>query len=473
MKGDFTRNTFDPEKNFTRVLMQQGRVLLDSDWNEQSDIQQHYLRKLAVDLIGPHAGPIGPNGETAGYPGFSITLDGSDLKIGFGSYYVDGIRCENKKHDDGKDTTYYGLNGLKKSDYELPKSPYLVYLDVWEHHITFLEDDSIREVALGGPDTTTRSKVAWLVRVWPLTEDGRNLPTHLKLDRDNIDTNLEKWKSFLGKKPNGLMKAQVKIDAGPKKIEPCAIYPEARYSGPENRLYRVEIHAGGDSSVATFKWSRDNGSVVFPVRSIGIGKNGLIRAALEHLGLGDDRKGLNEGDWVEFVSEEILLQNEVLQAKAEPLMQVQEIEKTNKVVYLKSGNFAIIKDAKSSKPLLRRWDHRAGDPKKNGLELVEGAARIKESAWLNLEDGIQVSFSPSPNTNGNDIKNFYRTGDYWLIPARTATGNVQWPQSADGPTAISPHGVEHHYAPLKIMGVASGDTDCRRKIKPLWDHCNP
>jgi hypothetical protein len=33
MKGDFTRNTFVPSKSFSRVLMQQGRVQLDADWN--------------------------------------------------------------------------------------------------------------------------------------------------------------------------------------------------------------------------------------------------------------------------------------------------------------------------------------------------------------------------------------------------------------------------------------------------------
>ena len=41
MKGDFTRNTFDPDKHFLRVLMQQGRVQLDSDWNEQAAILLH------------------------------------------------------------------------------------------------------------------------------------------------------------------------------------------------------------------------------------------------------------------------------------------------------------------------------------------------------------------------------------------------------------------------------------------------
>ena len=38
MKGDFTRDTFDAAKHFSRVLMQQGQVQLDADWNEQTSI---------------------------------------------------------------------------------------------------------------------------------------------------------------------------------------------------------------------------------------------------------------------------------------------------------------------------------------------------------------------------------------------------------------------------------------------------
>ena len=50
MKADLTRVTFDPLKQFSSVLMQQGRVQLDADWNEQSAILTHHLRRLAADL---------------------------------------------------------------------------------------------------------------------------------------------------------------------------------------------------------------------------------------------------------------------------------------------------------------------------------------------------------------------------------------------------------------------------------------
>ena len=89
MKGDFSRLTFDPRKNFSSVLMQQGRVQLDADWNEQGAILLHYVRTLAADLIGPHGGP----GD-----GFKIEpyRDPDDFVILPGHYYVAGFLCENE-----------------------------------------------------------------------------------------------------------------------------------------------------------------------------------------------------------------------------------------------------------------------------------------------------------------------------------------------------------------------------------------
>ena len=96
-----------------------------------------------------------------------------------------------------------------------------------------------------------------------------------------------------------------------------------------------------------------------------------------------------------------------------------------------------------------------------------GAIEIKEvpgdDGWLDLEDGIQIQFQPSDDLN---TPNRYRTADYWLIPARVATGGVEWPQLRDAkgklvlsaknqpqPVALPPHGVEHHYAPLATIKV--------------------
>ena len=52
MKGDFSRDTFDAGKHYSRVLIQQGRVQLDADWNEQQSIYQHRMITEARDVIG-------------------------------------------------------------------------------------------------------------------------------------------------------------------------------------------------------------------------------------------------------------------------------------------------------------------------------------------------------------------------------------------------------------------------------------
>ena len=89
MKGDFTRITFRPRKRYTGVRMQQGRVQLDADWNEQVDIQTHLDRTEATDTIGRAGAPKAASG-------FEIapTPDEADLTVSPGRFYVDGVLCE-------------------------------------------------------------------------------------------------------------------------------------------------------------------------------------------------------------------------------------------------------------------------------------------------------------------------------------------------------------------------------------------
>ena len=100
----------------------------------------------------------------------------------------------------------------------------------------------------------------------------------------------------------------------------------------------------------------------------------------------------------------------------------------------------------------RSWDQR----KNSAIALVDGAVPITESAeptgWIALEDGIQVQFLPA----GADPtkQHVYREGDYWLIPARVATGGIEWPVTDDDsaePLPRSPRGIRHHFAPLATL----------------------
>src|SRR5512143_2776299 len=102
MQGDFSRWTFDPFKQYTRVLSLQGRVFLDADFNEAQELQIAYQRKFTLDLIGPHAGS-----------GTSFEIDNvtaTDFLIRAGSYYVAGVRC------DTGEVQYSALPALQKPE---------------------------------------------------------------------------------------------------------------------------------------------------------------------------------------------------------------------------------------------------------------------------------------------------------------------------------------------------------------------
>ena len=450
--GDFTRHSFDPQKHFLRVLMQQGRVQVDADWNEQVAILLHYLQTLAEDLIGSHGTPVGRSG-------FKITFHTEDdvkndtiinFQIGTGHYYVNGILCQNHKIDENGDELpikyckqpHYPLHPDQE---KLPDLPFLVFLDVWERHITYIQDEEIREVALGGADTATRSQVIWQVKVEKLDKDATKCTD---VDWKKL---LEKWQS----KNRGLLAAKAKETT--EQNETCSIKPDTRYRDKENQLYRVEIHANS-TGTQTFKWSRENGSVIFPIDAdSGVEITGTtITLQLKHW-WHDYRFGLTEGDWVEIVNDYISL-NQL----AKPLWKVDKIEPEDFLVTLtrEESSECALTQYIGKHPFLRRWEQK----EKSGLKLINGAIPISEATtdWFTLEDGVQIKFKQSESEEN------YRTGDYWLIPARIATGDVEWRKSANGkPLALPPHGVEHHYAPLAVIASKDGAEDCRRQFYPL------
>lgn len=487
MKGDFSRLTFEPLNHFSRVRFQQGRVQLDSDLNELNDILLHYLRMLATDLIGRHGGPEEDLGfEIVPVPAKDSTTELEDFTIGPGRYYVDGILCENEPATQKTriigDTTFPTLKDGERASEEseeaardmeaveaverisffeiaramsyfsqsgypvmgpeardrglnkLPKAPFLVYLDVWEREVSAMEEPSIREVALNGPDTAMRSKVVWQVKFLGevLPPDPKNLQCET-FEKQLWEGILERWQTAGA----ALLAKAVEPEAD-ESTDPCIISPDAHYRGEENHLYRVEIHTGSDNpqkDPPTFKYSRDNGSVNFPILSV---KDRTLH--LEHLGR-DERSGIQAGDWVEIVNSDYVL----IEAAA-PLYKVDSVDATDMTVTLKKAPPAHF----GRNAILRRWDQRAGVTQTGGLKLSEkDNAALATGDWQTLEDGIQIRFRLAGNAR-------YRTGDYWLIPARTATGDIEWPRTNGGdPRPLPPKGVVHHYAPL--AGIYFGD----------------
>jgi hypothetical protein len=192
---------------------------------------------------------------------------------------------------------------------------------------------------------------------------------------------------------------------------------------------------------------------VFPIRTL----SGTV-AVVERLGR-DKHLSLYEGDWVEIVDDDIALGE-----SPGVLAQVAGVDRDELTVSLTTPagmSLPTYVAADSNRhPLMRRWDH-VGDPDAGGaIPVVEQSAAA--DGWIPLEDGIQIAFTKE---NG-----FYRSGDYWLIPARTATGDVGWPKESNSEMgqALPAHGPRHYFAPLAHLTDDPEKTEsCLCVIQPI------
>ena len=157
----------------------------------------------------------------------------------------------------------------------------------------------------------------------------------------------------------------------------------------------------------------------------------------------DETERFAPNDWVELIDDE-----RELQGLPGTMMQVASA--TGDAVTIKPStaipagtiNFATF----TTNPKVRRWG-------------PGGVQRVTPCTFIDLEGGIQVRFQAGR----------FRTGDYWVIPARTAVGNIEWPFA----TPQRPFGIRHHYCLLGVVTVnASGGiavTDCRKIFPPLTE----
>ena len=502
MKGDFARFTFDPTLHYSQVLQQQGRVLLEADWNEQGRIQLHLLRTLVRDLVGPcwAAGDgFSINSSSTNADGTTKSLPLTDWQLKSGHFYVDGILCVNEADctlakQPNAPTPDYGVSD-GSSGFENPPANFALWLDVWERHLCAVEAPAIADVALDGVDTASRAQVVWQLRMLDQAQADQKLgdvtaalnlraqattdPAATTAIQQQLATIASLRNSIDGQgnandSPCTLVRQMLAARAtyalpglsavlgpAPSDSDPCVIAADARYRGCENQLYRVEIHQGGLAGTAaapgtaSFKWSRENGSVVFPVSgniaatTLADGSAQLM-VPLARLGR-DARLGLAVNDWVELVDDRYTLGQ-----RAYPLLQVAAIDVAGCSVTLaapKGISWWPLSNDPQQHPLLRRWDQHEGANAQGVLAVTEGA-----SASITLEDGIQITFAPG---------GMYATGDYWLIPARVAgSGMLYWPTDTGGaPASLPPRGL-HHYAVLGVNGD-NGYQECCCRLDSL------
>lgn len=525
MKGDFTRSTFRVENHYSSVRMQQGRLQLDADWNEQADIQRHLLQVQARDMIGL-AGVSLADPSTALSFQIGVTDDGKDLTIAPGRIYVDGVLCElepssflrftlKQSNNQSSDTIEIEVSTLLLDGQELargqwvelfetlptdeaagstpiratietvdktPRSSgftisfkastlnqtvpekgylrriltwktqldlpelssftnasltsdkgYLAYLDVWQRHLTAIEKPGLREPALNIPDTATRTKTVWQVKLLEPGDDTSDNPKK-RPDAEQEQQSPRNAEQKRQKLIDDGQKALTKLQTRSARLK-ARVRPSLSQGGTsstrrlDNQLYRVEIHTVGKVGEATFKWSRDNGAIASAIADLDDTNANVITIAPTGR---DGSQLFAPNQWVEITDDV-----RELQEMPGTLVRLTAATTGTKLVFQKSKDSDRVNRTQFPNhynPKVRRWDHTT--PKSEIPTVAD--------KWVPLGDeGIEVWF---------EAGSMYKTGDYWLIPARTVTNNIEWTRDSSGnPLPQDRDGPFHAYCRLAVV----------------------
>lgn len=423
MKTQISRDSFQPDKRYTGIHQQQGRILTDADWNELVAICREQLKQMFIDVVGNGSPRIGA---------LSIT---ADRRIQPGNLYVGGLRAELPGNISLAANTQTDLPGYPT----LPATgPYLVYADVWERTVTSLEDAKLRDPGLHGADTCTRTQTMLQVKACPESINFEEDLPH----RGDATLELTLHTSMEINDP----------------CDPCVVFMSESKGRVGNYLFRLEVHAvegaASNPSRLILKWSCENGAEQYEVLPV------------EQMPPG-------------FVSDNFVYEfhNLTTEKHLGVFLAFSNFNPTRGVIRTSYE----IPNAQLPRDWVRRWDGycelrhsgavwnlEAGVDR--GVDLSTGIAAtapghvtLGGSLQINLE-GLQLVLDLSGKT--------FVAGDFWLVPVREAV---------DGPgsTVLSgaePAGIEHHYLRLALV-QADGtvvpygdDADQRRhRFPPLTD----
>jgi hypothetical protein len=257
--ADQARDSFNDSRQYRRVVLQQGRVVLEADSNEAQLIAAEAMRQEVLDVIGAQGVPRDriSREQGSGYRIHDLNLDTGDFRIGVGSLYAGGWSV--RQHDP---TLTYGnqpdwIDGLTPLLTEIQASmpeKEIVYLRLREQEVSAVEDPTLIEPALGGPDTAQRVRLVRRVgraAIATSAQPVRQRSAFQGIDWGNPGIVLDPDQTTLDRTTF----LSVSFDPVNK-----------AYIGPENQLIRVQggMRASSGSAVATrLLWAYDNASSLY------------------------------------------------------------------------------------------------------------------------------------------------------------------------------------------------------------------
>jgi len=435
MKGDFSRWDTINEPNLNGVLHQQGRVLLDRDWNDQTQITLDWQNRAAKQIIGADVAAISTQEPNA----LKVTraiVDGDKVKLEIhpGQGWVNGLAVTLPGDSKVMRTATYLEPPIQDPSGKVSEITEgirdAVILEVWQEALNgFQQPDTLIEPALGGPDTTERVLTAMRFRLFRLApdEDCHNITDKLQ---DQVD---QKGKLTVSLQPT------VETDGD------CPVVEGGGYTGFEHNFYRVEIAQVNDY-VPKFKWSQFNGGLV------GRGKF-EIDGDNKKITLKANDQAIKRSNLRDFYLEVVKFDEEQgywrVNYGAEVSLDGDELEVTNEHYFEQ--------ELPSGRVFFRLW---------NGIDAIANFPKATAPTQPNqLRDGIRLEFDNPETTN-------YLPGDYWTFKVRAG-------EISNEPILLDnqpPQGITYQRVPLaELNWDADLDIsfeeeqieDCREVFPPL------
>lgn len=228
LPADEQRTTF-PRYRWTGARMQQGRVLLDHEWNLNVDAAARATKDAMRDVVGP----AGVQEDSDAFL-VSVLTPPLDLVLQPGRMWVDGWEVVAP--------TSFRYSAQDQID-ALPSGHVLAYLDVFQEHVQPAErPDELIDPALVPVESSARTRIRYRVRVAPTNATSCDA-------------------AFEGLNTVGESTGRLTIDrATPTATsDPCDPPGDPLGLLPEG-LFRVEVLDGGTNASTRFAWSVENGA---------------------------------------------------------------------------------------------------------------------------------------------------------------------------------------------------------------------
>jgi hypothetical protein len=405
MNGDYTKVALRPGERWTGARMQQGRVLLDHEWNLNIDAAARTAQTLAYDAIGPR-------GVLRGTDFFQVQLatptggPNPEIRIRRGWMWVGGQLAVAPR-----DFALGSQDGITQPT----TGRHLIVLDAFSEHVQPAEAPSeLIEPALAPTDSAARTRIGYRVRAVATTAaSGRQAWEEFIFNASNASTGM-------------LTVTPVQQTAS---TDPCAPAPSASTMLPDG-LLRIEVLDAGDEKSCLFAWSFENGSASAPVVKPVAGNDVVV---VPPPGVVFQQGDLVELSWLARRGDRANhgLLYTVTNPQTDP-------DGTRLTLSRQGGVAAPPQGAKGI--VVRRWDGQAvGNGTPHDLEY-----RGQKYATFKPEAGR------------------FEAGDWWGVRVRRNSGAVE------ALTKDLPDGTTHAFAPLALVDLGAKTVeDLRPKFRSL------